>query len=136
MSKTAAELLRELDANATAGPWRIAGAREYPWILGPADYRGDDTFTIIGDDGYGVLSVPVCLTDGPHAGNSACFVSLRNALPLLAAVLDAADAMRDWTPVSYVPGLLPEPIEALRVEACATYDAASAALAEALKEGR
>lgn len=58
------------------------------------------------------------------------------ALPLLAAVLDAADAMRDWTPVSYVPGLLPEPIEALRVEACATYDAACAALAEALKEGR
>ena len=132
MSKTAAELLRELDAKATAGPWRIAGAREYPWIIGPADYRGDDTFTIIGDDGYGVLSVPVCLTDGPHAGNSACFVSLRNALPLLAAVLDAADAMRESL------GCAIPDFDDLRLcqEREHAYDAARTALAEALKEGR
>lgn len=70
-----------------------------------------------------------------HHESCGCCEAERDALKaqverlraMYAAVLDAADAMRDWTPVSYVPGLLPEPIEALRVEACATYDAARAA---------
>ena len=52
----------------------------------------------------------------------------RGLLPLLAAVLDAADAMKEWVPraADYTG----------RGKSVLAYDAARAALAEALKEGR
>ena len=88
MSKTAAELLRELDAT-TAWP-------KYP-------YNGT-------------------LRAAAEADR------VMKALPLLAAVLDAADAMKEWVPraADYTG----------RGKSVLAYDAARDALAEALKEGR
>ena len=139
MSKSLGDLLREMDAKATNGPWLTKDV-PLPGISNTAIARniesegGRCVYRHAGDDVH--FAPEKCATWLPATADAALIVALRNALPLIAAVLDAADAMRDWTPVSYVPGLLPEPIEALRVEACATYDAARAALAEALKEGR
>ena len=56
-----------MSAKHTPPPWRLADPKEYPWILAPADYRGEDTFTVICDHpsarGYGVISAPISITD-------------------------------------------------------------------------
>lgn len=44
-------------------PWRLAEPDEFPWrIDAPAD--GGPTLTIVGPGGYGILSAPLCATDG------------------------------------------------------------------------
>ena len=84
--------LEALDKAATPGPWREAAPQEYPWRIGPNDYRGEPTFTVISDSpterGYGVVSVPMSLTDY-HAGNRAVIATLRNELPRLLRLLRA-----------------------------------------------
>lgn len=136
------DALRGLDARATKGPWRIAEPSEYPWILG-GEYRGEETLTILGggsDRGYGVLSVPLSVTDH-HGSNWQTVVALRNALPELAALADAAEALRvlDTSPLygahaawakdgnSKAARLLEERDERIHV-AVTGYDAALAAV--------
>ena len=75
--------------NHTRGPWVLCRAEEYPWLLGDVtpEYR-ERTLTILGSDGYGVLSVPISITDNyPESP-----MAMANA-KLIAAAPDMLDAL-------------------------------------------
>ena len=75
--------------NHTHGPWVLCRAEEYPWLLGDVtpEYR-ERTLTILGSDGYGVLSVPISITDNyPESP-----MAMANAR-LIAASPDMLDAL-------------------------------------------
>ena len=68
-----------IDTKHALEPWRLCDPTEFVWACDGLGSPGEDTFTILAADGYGVLSVPVSATDGPHAGNWERVIACVNA---------------------------------------------------------
>ena len=89
------ELLKKLDAEATPGPWRYLHAyRDTPEYLREANI-GTRSEEIISRDS-GVY--------GPSTEDAELIIHMRNALPKLLNIIEAAQAMRD----KYVDDVLGE----------------------------
>jgi len=145
MSKSLGDLLREMDAKATKGPWTLATQVEFGEhgrvpigiVSGCSvehDHCCDDEESACVVTEFARVHLndsrkpPLHPDNAKEMQTARAVVTLRNALPLLAAALDAADAMKEWVPraADYTG----------RGKSVLAYDAARAALAEALKEGR
>jgi hypothetical protein len=116
---SAADRLRELDAKATPGPWQEgANDRDNP-------VRGRWIRAVMRDGHFVIITGGTASFGMKFAEDAAVVVALRNALPALADVLDAADELRVY-PAH--PDFLFK-----HAERCAAYDAALARLTEVLK---
>lgn len=72
----------------TPGPWRLAKAHEFPWRIDGCGFKGENTLTIIGGGGYGVLSVPYSITDGPNIANARLMASAPDIFAALVSLVD------------------------------------------------
>lgn len=116
--------LKELDESATKGPWFVVG---HPW--------GDCTYAVEGsEDPHGrktVVQAALCAGEDDEIDecdatcNLRVSVALRNALPALAAYVEAADAMRSTHGLVGVDAKVRE-----------DYDAARDAFAEQIGGGK
>lgn len=81
--------------NHTPGPWVLCSPEEYPWLLG--DGTREHTLTILGSDGYGVLSVPISITDNyPNSPTAMANARLMTAAPEMLDYL-ISEARDLWT---------------------------------------